>query len=178
LIRYLRTAHDSQHYSVPFGAGRRACQWRACSVPLRRSEELLACDMTCTCTRACAVHVHVHVHAHVHVHVHVHVCMRCGALQTVLDCSSLFRGATSLRANGQPSPSPTTQNTEGGGVWAEHLPLRCRAAPRSASPSSWGRSRACRPIWLGAPRAASLMSQRYTGIHFSSSRIFPKVPST
>ena len=175
MIRYLRTAHDSQHYSVPFGAGRRACQWRACSVPLRRSEELLACDMTCTCTRACAVHVHVHVHAHVHVHVHVHVCMRCGALQTVHLCSV----ATSLRANGQPSPSPTTQNARrGAGFGRSTFRFVAGPPPGAHRASSWGRSRACRPIWLGAPRAASLMSQRYTGIHFSSSRIFPKVPST
>jgi hypothetical protein len=47
-----------------------------------------------------------------------------------------------------PPPSPTTQNTEGGGVWAEHL----RCPPPRASPSVWGRLRACTDV---AGRAAS-----------------------
>ena len=68
-----------------------------------------------------------------------------------------------------PPPSPTTQNTEGGGVWAEHL----RCPPPRASPSVWGRLRACTDV---AGRAASGLG----GLDPSSrgaSRIVGEVPS-
>jgi len=47
-----------------------------------------------------------------------------------------------------PPPSPMTQNTEGGGVWAEHLRW---AAPRERRPL-FGGVYVLVPIWLGARR--------------------------
>jgi hypothetical protein len=72
-----------------------------------------------------------------------------------------------------PPPSPTTQNTEGGGVWAEHLRWAAPDARERRPLFLWGGVYVLVPIWLGAPRPAwppkSLIEE-------GASRIFGEVP--
>jgi hypothetical protein len=60
---------------------------------------------------------------------------------------------------------PTTQNTEGGGVWAEHLRW---AAPESVA-LCLGAFTVLVPIWLGAPRPAW---RPFLGLHHGVSQNF------
>ena len=75
-----------------------------------------------------------------------------------------------------PPSSPTTQNTEGGGVWAEHLQS---APPESVALYVWGRLRACTDL-VGRAASGAWPLAAFLGLphgNVSGLSIFGEVPS-